>query len=164
MESTSFNIPWWLDSPAIIGFYGIFYSIFNKWLWKCNIFRKIRLVKLPNLNGSWKGYVTSSYDEYSEKYDADFEIKQDWNRISIMGKFKMSKSYSISGSILIDDRTEITVSYDYMNEPFTQSTNTMAIHRGFNRLSLSPNGKELSGLYFSGRGRENIGELKLEKV
>ena len=164
LEYTEFSIPWWFDSPAVIGFYGIFYSIFNKWLWKCKIFRKIGLVNLPNLSGSWKGYVTSSFDEYSEKYDTDFTIKQDWNRISIMGKFKMSKSYSISGSILIDDQTGITVSYDYMNEPFTQATKTMAIHRGFNRLSLSPNGKEMSGPYYSGRGRQNIGEIKLEKV
>ena len=164
LEYTSLTIQWWFDSPAVFGFYGIFYSLFNKSLWKCNIFRKIGLVKLPNLNGTWKGTVISSYDEYSKEYKASFTIRQNWHKISIVGQFEMSKSHSISCSVLIEDKTGITVSYDYMNEPFTQAIETMSIHRGFNTLTLKPNGKEMSGTYYSGRGRQNIGEIKLEKV
>ncbi len=164
LEYTSLTIPWWFDSPAILGFYGVFYSIFNKLLWKCKIFRKIGLVKLPNLNGSWKGYGTSSFNEHSEKYDATFTIEQNWNRISIVGKFKVSKSYSLTASIFVDDKDGITISYEYMNEPSPHAAKTMEIHRGFHSLTLNPNGKEMSGPYYSGRGRQNIGELKLERV
>ena len=164
LDHISLTIQWWMDSPAVIGFYGIFYSLFNKSLWKCIIFSKIGLVKLPNLNGTWKGTAISSYDEYSKEYDATFTIRQNWHKISIVGQFEKSESYSISCSVIIEDKTGITVSYDYMNEPFTQATETMSIHRGFNRLSLNSNGKELSGPYYSGRGRRNTGELKLERV
>lgn len=164
LECTPLTIPWWFDSPAVIGFYSIIYYFFEKSLWKYKILRRIGIVKLPNLNGTWKGTVISSYDEHSKEYEATFVICQNWRKISIVGQFEMSKSYSISGSILIDDKTGITVSYDYMNEPFTPATKTMAIHRGFNRLSLNPSGKEMSGPYYSGQGRQNIGEIKLEKV
>lgn len=164
LESAAFTVPWWFDSPAVIGFYGIFYSIFNKWLWQCSIFRKIGLVKLPNLNGSWNGYVTSSFDEHSTEYETTFTIKQDWNRISIIGEFKMSKSHSTSASVLIDDKAGITVNFSYTNEPSVKAIETMEMHHGFNSLTLNPNGQEMSGPYYSGRGRQNIGEIKLEKV
>ena len=161
---TPLTVPWWFDSPAVLGFYGIFYSIFNKLLWKCKIFRKIGLVKLPNLNGSWSGYVTSSFDEHSTEYETAFTIKQDWNRISIIGEFKMSKSHSTSASVLIDDKAGITVNFSYTNEPSVKAIETMEMHHGFNSVTLSPNGKEMSGNYYSGRGRQNIGQLVLEKV
>lgn len=164
LEYTSLTIPWWFDSPAVIGFYSIIYYFFEKSLWKYKIFRTIGIVKLPNLSGTWKGTVISSYDEHSKKYEAIFTIRQNWRKISLVGQFEMSKSYSISGSILIDDKTGITVSYDYMNEPFTPATKTMGIHRGFNRLSLNLNGNEMSGPYYSGRERQNFGEIKLKKV
>ena len=175
---TFFTVPWWFDSPAIIGFYSIFYYLFSKSLWKHKIFyylfskslwkhkiiQKIGIVKLPNLNGTWKGYVTSSFDEHSKKYDTTFTIRQNWNRISIVGEFEMSRSHSSTASIIVDDKNGITVNYDYMNEPFSYATQTMEIHRGFNTLTLKPNGKEMSGTYYSGRGRQNTGQLVLEKV
>ena len=164
LESVEFTVPWWFDSPAVIGFYSIFYHLFNKFLWKCNIFWKMGLVKVPNLNGTWKGYVISSFDEHTKKYDATFTIQQDWNKIRIVGNFKMSKSYSLTAAIIVDDKDGITVNYNYMNEPFSYATETMEIHRGFNTLTLKPNGKEMSGTYYSGRGRQNIGEIKLEKT
>lgn len=164
LKYTSLTIPWWFDSPAILGFYGMFYGIFNKWLWKYSIFRKIGLVKLPNLNGSWKGHGTSSFNKHSEKYDATFTIEQDWSSITIIGKFQVSKSYSLTASIIVDTQSETTLCYEYRNEPISSATETMEIHRGFNSLTLNPNGKEMSGPYYSGRGRQNIGELKLEKV
>ena len=164
LEYTSLTIPWWFDSPAIIGFYSIIYYFFEKSLWKCKFFRKIGIVKLPNLNGIWKGTVISSYDEHSKEYETTFTIRQNWRKISIIGQFEMSKSYSLTASIIVDDQPETTLSYEYRNEPFSSAVETMEIHRGFNSLTLNPNGQELSGTYYSGRGRQNIGELKLERV
>ena len=76
----------------------------------------------------------------------------------------MSKSYSLTASVIIDDKDGITLSFEYMNEPFSSAAETMEIHRGFNSLTLNPNGQEMFGPYYSGRGRQNFGELKLEKV
>lgn len=164
LESATFTVPWWFDSPAVIGFYSIFYFLFEKSFWKHKIFQKMGIAKLPNLNGTWKGYVISSFDEHSKKHDTTFTIRQDWNRISIVGEFKMSRSHSSTASIIVDDKNGITVNYDYMNEPFSYATQTMEIHRGFNTLTLKSNGKEMSGTYYSGRGRQNTGQLVLKKV
>ena len=161
---TAFAVPWWLDSPAVIGFYGILHYFFNRSLWKYSIFRKIGLVKLPNLNGIWRGYALSSFDNYSKEYEATFTIRQNWNRISIVGEFEMSKSHSTSASILIDDKTGTTVNYSYTNEPSVKAIEDMEMHHGFTSLIFNPHDQELSGNYYSGRGRQNIGELKLKKV
>lgn len=164
LESTSLTIPWWFDSPAIIGFYSIIFYFFEKSLWKYKIFRWIGIVKLPNLNGTWKGTVISSYDEHLKKHETTFTIRQNWHRISIVGQFERSKSYSLTASIIVDYQPETTLSYEYRNEPISSAVETMEIHRGFISLTLNPNGQELSGTYYSGRGRQNIGELKLERV
>ena len=164
LEYTEFSIPWWFDSPAVVGFYTIFHYFFNKSLWKFKIFQKIGLVKVPNLNGTWDGYARSSFDNYTKKYDATFTIQQDWNKISILGEFEMSKSCSLTASIFVDDQDGITLSYEYINQPSSPATNTMEIHRGFTRLSLKAKGEKMFGQYYTGRGRQNIGELKLEKV
>ena len=164
LEYTPFTLPWWFDTPAVLGFYNIFYWHFNKFLWKCNIFRKIRLIKIPNLDGTWKGYATSSFDKHSKKYGTTFTIQQDWNRISIVGEFEMSKSYSLIASVLVEDKYGITLSYEYRNEPSSPAVATMETHRGFNNLTLKSNGKEMSGDYYTGRGRRNIGQIELEKV
>ena len=56
-------VPWWLDAPSVMGFYGLLYSIFDKYLWRLKPMRKIGLVKVPDLNGTWKGYVSSSFND-----------------------------------------------------------------------------------------------------
>ena len=161
---TALNVPWWLDSPSVIGFYGMLHYFFNKSLWKFNIFRRIGLVKLPNLNGIWKGYAFSSFDNYTKEYEATFTIRQNWNGISIVGEFEVSKSHSTSASILIDDRTGTTVNYSYTNEPSVKAIKDMEMHHGFTNLIFNSHDQELSGTYYSGRGRQNIGELKLKKA
>ncbi len=65
-------------------------------------------------------------------------------------KFVMSKSYSLTASIIVDDKDRITVYFNYINEPFSYPTETMEIHRSLNTITLKPNGKEMSGAYYSG--------------
>ena len=78
-------IPWWLDAPSVMGFYGLFYSASDKWLWAKPIVRKIGLVKIPNLNGVWEGCVTSSsYDNHGSEITINMGISQTWARISII--------------------------------------------------------------------------------
>ena len=164
LEHASFKVPWWFDSPAVIGFYSIFFCLFDKFLWKCNIFWKVGLVKVPNLNGVWKGYVSSSFNEHTKKYDTEFTIQQDWNRIRIVGKFAMSKSSSLTASVLVNDYHGVSLCYEYLNQPSSYAVGTMEMHRGFVSLNLNTFRNELSGTYYSGRGRQNMGELKLERV
>jgi len=78
LTSIQFTTPWWIDAPSVIGFYGLFYTIFNMYLWKISILRTIGIVKVPNLNGVWKGHIVSSFDNHATKHDGTIKIFQRW--------------------------------------------------------------------------------------
>jgi len=158
-----FTLPWWIDAPSVIGFYGIFYAIFDKYLWRISVLQRIGLMKLPNLNGTWKGSITSSFDTHAIKYDATIEIRQSWARISINLRTQNSKSHSLTAAILMENPSNIILSYEYLNEPISRAKTTMHIHRGTARLTLICSGQVLEGEYYSGRDRQNFGALSLKQ-
>lgn len=164
LGSTQFTIPWWIEAPSVIGFYGLLYTVFNKYLWKLRILRTIQVVKVPDLNGTWNGYVASSFDKHATKYDAALKIFQNWTRISIVLKTNYSKSSSLIAAIVAETPGGITLSYEYLNEPMPNAKNTMHTHRGTARLTIQSNGKALEGEYYTGRDRQNFGILRFERA
>ena len=52
---------WWIESPSVLFFYGFLFIIFDRWGWK--IFRKLGLIKTPNINGVWSGHLKTSFDD-----------------------------------------------------------------------------------------------------
>ncbi len=156
-------IPWWFDAPSVMGFYGLFYSIFDRRLWRIPIIQKIGLVNLPNLNGNWEGYLLSSFDEHSTKYDARIEIIQSWTRISIILRTENSESHSIIATLTTENPGGIILSYAYLNEPKANAKKTMHIHRGTAWLTLVKSGEMFEGEYYTGRDRQNYGSLHFER-
>lgn len=159
-----FTLPWWFDAPSVIGFYVLLYSIFNKYLWRWRILRTIGVVKTPNLDGVWKGYVASSFDEHATKYDATLKIFHNWTRISIILETNYSKSSSLVAAIVTEDPMNMVLSYEYLNEPRSNAKITMHTHQGTARLSLAPDGRVLEGEYYSGRDRQNFGTLDFKRL
>src|SRR6266567_345217 len=47
-------IPWWIDAPSSMAFYGGLYALFDKYLWRKSLARKLGLVRIPN-GGSLEG-------------------------------------------------------------------------------------------------------------
>ena len=162
LNFTQLIIPWWIDAPSVIGFYGLLYTIFNRYLWRLRISRTIGVVKVPDLNGTWNGYVTSSFDEHAKKYDATIRISQNWTRIAIILETNYSKSNSLIAAIVTEDPRGMVLSYEYLNEPKPDAKHTMHAHRGTARLTLS-GGKVLEGEYYTGRDRQNFGILRFER-
>lgn len=163
LEVQQFPLPWWINAPSVIGFYGILYSIFAKCLWKCSFFRRIGFVKLPNLNGTWNGHITSSFDEHAKEQYATLDIRQSWAKISISLRTQNSKSLSLTASILTENQNFVVISYEYISEPMPNSSNTMHMHRGTARLTLISEDQSLEGEYYSGRGRLNLGVLSFKR-
>lgn len=158
-----FTLPWWIDAPSVIGFYSLLYTIFNSYLWRWQILGKMGIVKIPNLNGTWNGYVTSSFDEHAIRYDATIRIIQNWTKISIILETNYSKSTSLIATIVTKDPSGIVLSYEYLNEPKADAKNTMHAHRGTASLTLRPDGNTLEGEYYTGRDRQNFGILRFER-
>lgn len=155
---------WWLEAPSLCGFYGLFYTIFDKYLWRARILRKFGLIKIPDLNGNWKGCISSSFESHEREHDAIIEIIQSWTRVSINLRTCYSESHSLSGIILTEDQNAIIISYEYLNEPKYNTLDTLHMHRGTCQLTLSPNRQEFSGNYYTGRDRQNFGTLCLKKI
>ncbi len=91
---------WWIESPSVLFFYELLFVAFDKWLWQ--YFEKFGLVKTPNLNGGWKGYLRSSFDEHSTKIKATLKIFQTWTRIKILLTTESSSSCSETASVITD--------------------------------------------------------------
>jgi len=164
LGAIQFALPWWIDAPSVIGFYGLVYAIFNKYLWRWRILRTIGVVKIPDLNGTWEGYVASSFDQHATKYDATITIFQNWTQISIILETSNSKSSSLIAAIVTEDPNSMVLSYEYLNEPKPNSKHTMHIHRGTARLTLQSDGKMLEGEYYTGRDRQNFGILRFKRT
>jgi len=155
------HLPGWLDVPAAAGFYGIYYEIFRRWLWRMEALHKWGWVKVPILDGKWQGRVVTSFDEQQGKHPIEAEIAQDWTHISIKMRSAYSRSESLVGSIFVGD--DVVLDYEYRNEPLPNAVATMHTHRGTASLLVSNDCRTLTGDYYSGRDRQNFGFLYLER-
>lgn len=161
LNNYQITLPWWVESPSILFFYGLLFVIFDKWSWK--FFRKIGFVKTPNLNGEWKGRLKSSFDKYSSEIKATLKIFQTWTRIKILLTTEQSSSQSETASIIINAPEGKYLSYQYINEPRSNAVKTMSIHRGTTRLLFSEKENTFTGEYYSGRDRQNFGSLYFKR-
>jgi hypothetical protein len=165
-EWANFEPPWWLDTPAVMGFYGFFYQVFDKWLWRTWLIRTVRLSIVPNLGGRWSGTVQSSYDELSKEVDAYVAINQTWTHILIRLRTATSQSTSCVAAIEVLSHGDAVLTYAYSSVPKPGAVATMHSHSGTARLELhTENGRHtLSGDYYTGRDRSSHGAIRLTRA
>jgi hypothetical protein len=154
---------WWINTPSVLGVIGLLYKLFDKWIWRICLLRTLGIIKTPDLNGEWEGYVATSFDEYADHHSVSVKIHQGWTRISIFLKSSRSESHSLTASILTCQPGGVRISYEYENEPKSFAESTMHAHRGTAILKLQDL-NELEGEYYSGRDRNNFGSMYLKKM
>src|SRR5579864_6901995 len=81
IQTLKITLPWWIDAPSVMGFYGILYALYDRMLWRLHL-GSFRLSHIPEVSGVWAGELTSSYNDGTKK-DIVFTIEQTWSRISI---------------------------------------------------------------------------------
>jgi len=156
-------IPWWLDYPSVMGVFGILYGLFNGTIWKYNIFRRIDLIKVPNLSGKWEGTLLTSYDNHEQRHNVNVVIEQNWTEMCISLRADHSESNSQASSLLVRQNNVPLLIYNYFDEPRGTATESMHSHRGTGVLKLIAS-DELDGQYYTGRDRLTYGVLRLKKV
>ena len=124
--------------------------------------RKLKLIQLPDLNGEWIGEVESSYSQDGSTHSVSVVILQRWSKILIGLETQNSRSRSVMASLRIVDLLNSELSYQYVNEPKSNAPDTMAMHRGTTTLELI--GSALEGDYYTGRGRGEVGTIKLHRL
>ena len=163
LKIANLEVPWWVDAPSVMGFYGLIYQWFDKFLWSQK-FLFISFSSIPNLKGTWVGTIHSSYGGGTDVPGIILYIRQTWTGINVQLVTQTSSSYSIMAAVNTHNSSEPSLKYEYMNEPSALSVDTMHAHRGTTNLQLSPDGKELRGDYFTGRGRQSLGTMEFRLI
>jgi hypothetical protein len=158
------TVPWWIDAPSVVGFYGAYYAAFDVWLWRNGLDCRLGLVKVPDLNGSWDVDLTSSFDQGASVRAAQIRIAQRWQSISVRLDTDQSRSGSMIATLLTSDPNDYILNYEYQNTPNTSALDTMHVHRGSAEIRFEKPAVAIgSGEYYSGRDRTNQGTLKLRR-
>ena len=158
MAGLHFLLPWWLDAPSSLFFYGVLYALFDKHLWRNRIMRKLGLCRIPNLNGRWRGFLVSSFDDHSKRHDVLLQIFQTWTQISVYLTTITSMSRSCVAEIQVSDPEGVSLFYQYESQPLSDAMKSMHMHYGTAMLRLSE-GNCLGGEYYAGRDRRTHGRI-----
>lgn len=162
INALQIQIPWYVESPSILGFFGAIYWLYDKYLWKTKWVQMMDWIKTPNISGKWDVEIRTSHDSFTEKISGKAIIRQSAFRISIALETKSSISSSIHAALMRTEKvSEYELTYNYINHPKADSTETMSIHMGTTRVSLSDDGKQMDGEYYTGRDRQNFGRITL---
>ncbi|HVH72165.1 MAG TPA: hypothetical protein VNB49_13780 [Candidatus Dormibacteraeota bacterium] len=159
MEALHFSVPWWLDAPSSLAYYGALYALFDKHLWRNRIVRKLGLSRIPDLNGRWRGFLVSSFDGHVKRHDVLLQIFQTWTQASVYLTTVTSMSRSSVAVIQVSDPEGVSLTYQYQNQPLSYAMKSMHMHHGTAMLRLSDEGDCLAGEYYAGRDRRTHGQM-----
>ncbi len=162
LRSTHTLIPWWVDTPAVMGFYGLFFIIWDKWLWALRL-GPLRLSKLPDLGGEWRGELRSSFSSTEPAKAACVTIRQTWSRILVTLESVSSHSASTMATVYTVESADHGIKYEYLNHPKALMGQAMQPHRGLASLRLKEDGKVVEGDYFTARKPPTDGALSFRR-
>ena len=151
---------WLLPIPSIGLLFGVSYWAFDNWLWRWQFLRVMRLIRLPDLSGAWMGTIASSYSGFETVQQVTVRIEQKWTGMVVRLNTEESRSWSVTASVLTNAPEGLVLTYLFDNEPIAESVETMHRFRGTAVLVRTATGL-LEGYYYTGRGRETHGSLKL---
>ncbi len=156
------EVPWWVETPSIMSAYGLVYWLYNQHGWKWRI-GPVRLSEIPDFSGTWFGELSSNHGE-GTKVCGMMHLHQTWSSLCVEFEFEKSRSFSVMAAVNVTPGPTEGLTFQYSNTPRHHATDTMNTHVGFNHARLAPDGKTLEGDYFSGRGRQTIGSMKLVRI
>jgi hypothetical protein len=142
----------------------ILLGAFDRWLWRLPFLRMLRLISVPDLDGAWRGRISSSFQEHSQIVPVDIQIEQRWLSTTISLKSTIAASKSIIAGCVMANGV-LTLAYIYHARPLTgyeQETNS---HTGMCLLKINSS-EQLSGyyLYFDESLKEFVrGQLVMER-
>ena len=162
IPSDLFPMQWLLPIPSIALVFGVSYWAFDNWFWRWPFLSVLRLIRVPDLRGTWTGAIASSYAEFEKTQPVTLTIEQTWTKIAVRLNAAESRSWSITASVLTNSPEGLVLTYLFDNDPEAESDSTMQRFRGTTVLvSAAPD--RLEGYYYTGRGRETHGSLKLRR-
>ncbi len=151
--------------PQAISAYALLGIIFVKWLWRLK-FLQGWLIKIPDLQGTWRGELKSDWINPETGKGIDpipvlLVIRQTFSSIQCTMMTRESSSYSTTANINAAPNSEdLYLTYNYTNRPKATIRDRSAIHDGASILKIisKPN-RFLEGEYWT--SRKTRGEIAL---
>lgn len=160
-NTVDFEFQWVVNPFSVAGIFGLLYFMFDRFIWKWHLLRRLDIVTIPDLNGVWRGEIESSHDQDSQPLQASVVISQRWSKILVELETEESHSKSVAASFLTSCSLSPELVYAYVNEPKPKAQKSMEMHKGTARLAFT--GQSLEGDYYTGRGRRTIGSIRLTR-
>lgn len=157
-KALAVEVPWWVNLPGPLGISGGLYFVFERWLWRLKQLQK--LLGVPDLNGVWAAELRSSHDQHVLIHKGTAIVAQTWSRLVIDFETSKSRSRSTCAAVFLERGASPEIEYGYKNEPKADATPSMNASTGFSVLRLETPDL-LVGEYFTGRGRERHGTIRL---
>ena len=158
------DLPTWLPIPTTFALYGVFYQLFDKFLWKWTFLYKVGLVKTPNLNGIYDATFQSTIT-VAPLYNGMLTIEQNWTTISLYFEGGRATSVSVMGNINLINSSVFKLEWEYRSEPKPQFRSTDSTHYGLTRLTYNDGVANpiLTGDYFTEPSHNSYGSMHLVK-
>lgn len=174
--------------PIVVGIglswgiaFKILLNVYDKHVWNTAFAEKLKWTKVPDLNGTWEGYVETSYSDHIDEkalhpdndpsaelqmLKASLHIRQTYRKINVHLETETSTSDSDGATILADDGRWSRLSYQYGNDPNPNTEGTMHPHYGSASLVLreTDDNEELTGPYYTDQNRRTYGEMYFKRV
>ena len=170
LSSWGLNLLWghgWFQGLGPVLCISMALSMCNDFFWKWPINKY--LIKIPNLNGKYKGKVKYSYHKKDQEKEVSMAIKQNASHISIKCTFRKegesdTKSDSKEAILSKDSAGDYSLIYYYQNEGSHNSGDSLEQHDGFGKLEVNlsdPIKVTLEGFYFTNRSPQTKGHIKV---
>lgn len=153
--------PWWVDTPAVFGFYGVLYWAYDAHIWRRAPFRWLH--GIPDLSGTYRVTIRSSHDGHASVHDGIAIVTQNWSRIVVRMETAHSTSRSDGAWLAESPGLGLRLTYTYTNTPKSAAAPALGAHGGTAVVTFKSDGNG-SGEYYSGRSRANHGELTFERT
>lgn len=159
-----------LVAPSGLAIFGLLFLLFDNFLWKWGLFYRSGLIRIPNLNGQWSGYITSEKKHNpNNKIPVTVTICQKYSNIRVRLETQSGWSHSVSvmASFEMVDPNCFYFNYEYF-ATYKPEQEEVKTHYGVTRLILKSTNnrfdKEQRGFFYTDRDRKSSGDLVLKKL
>jgi hypothetical protein len=156
----------WLDDASLaISIALALAGLFDRYLWKLPLLRRL-LVAVPDISGTWKGTVSSTWIDPSKKrspapIEAYFSVHQTASSFHLRLMTPDSSSDLLSAQVLPSAQGNCRVAGIYLNEPRIRHRLKSPIHHGAIILDIADQARPLHGSYWTDRATS--GDMRLDR-
>jgi hypothetical protein len=161
LDGVSVSVSWFKPFSTVTGLIVLLLTVFDRWAWRSS-FLHPWFVSTPNIQGTWKGYITSSWKdpntrERIQPIEAYLVILQTLSSIQIRLITRESCSDLIVGNIFQEISGIYSVAGIYRNIPNILNRNINPIHQGSILLHVqSDDHIILDGEYWTDRSTKGV--------